>query len=92
MDGRVGQEGVSRRKYDIGFYVCNNASTPAVRIVRSEARMQSFSSSCLFRHYFFQFRGIGSRESASCSLCELHDIFLSSRFIAVFFIPVGGRK
>lgn len=77
MDVGLSEKEFRAEMYDIGFYVRNNASAPAVRNVHSETRMQPFSSSCLFRYYFFQFRGIGSRESASCSRVSCTIFFIA---------------
>lgn len=76
MDVESSEKEFRAEMYDIGFYVCNNASAPAVRIVCSETRMQPFSSSCLFRRYFSQFRGIDSRESASRSRASCMIFFI----------------
>lgn len=81
MDVGSSEKKFRAEMYDIGFYVCNNASAPAVRIVHRETRMQPSSSSCLFKYYFFQFRGIGSRESASCSYVS-----------TIFFIALVHRR
>lgn len=87
MDGRrVGREGVSRRKYDIGFYVCNNASTPAVRIVHSETRMQPFLSSRVFSGIVSSNSAESARENLRRVLCASCTIF----FIVQIYSPFSS--